>query len=152
MLRSILAAGLVVFLPLLQAPLARADHDDDDQGKGHHGKHWKHDDDGDHHKRFSSHDHDVARVYFQEEYGRGHCPPGLAKKHNGCMPPGLAKRRYVIGQPLAPHVVLVPVPVALAYQLGPPPVGYRYGMIDGDLVELAVGTALVVDAIQGLAN
>jgi hypothetical protein len=25
-------------------------------------------------------------------YGAGGCPPGLAKKHNGCMPPGQAKR------------------------------------------------------------
>lgn len=25
-------------------------------------------------------------------YGAGGCPPGLAKKHNGCMPPGHAKR------------------------------------------------------------
>jgi hypothetical protein len=27
-------------------------------------------------------------------YGRGGCPPGLAKKHNGCMPPGQAKKLY----------------------------------------------------------
>ena len=25
-------------------------------------------------------------------YGAGGCPPGLAKKHNGCMPPGQAKK------------------------------------------------------------
>lgn len=25
-------------------------------------------------------------------YGVGGCPPGLARKHNGCMPPGHAKR------------------------------------------------------------
>lgn len=25
-------------------------------------------------------------------YGVGGCPPGLAKKHNGCMPPGQAKK------------------------------------------------------------
>ena len=24
-------------------------------------------------------------------YGVGGCPPGLAKKHNGCVPPGHAK-------------------------------------------------------------
>jgi hypothetical protein len=24
-------------------------------------------------------------------YESGHCPPGLAKKHNGCLPPGHAK-------------------------------------------------------------
>ncbi len=26
------------------------------------------------------------------------CPPGLAKKHNGCLPPGQAKKRYDVGQ------------------------------------------------------
>ena len=26
------------------------------------------------------------------------CPPGLAKKHNGCMPPGQAKKLYRTGQ------------------------------------------------------
>ena len=26
------------------------------------------------------------------------CPPGLAKKHNGCMPPGQAKKLYNVGQ------------------------------------------------------
>jgi hypothetical protein len=31
-------------------------------------------------------------------YNDQHCPPGLAKKHNGCMPPGLAKRYYNVGQ------------------------------------------------------
>ena len=31
-------------------------------------------------------------------YGVGGCPPGLAKKHNGCMPPGQAKKLYRTGQ------------------------------------------------------
>jgi len=31
-------------------------------------------------------------------YGVGGCPPGLAKKHNGCMPPGQAKKLYRVGQ------------------------------------------------------
>jgi len=26
------------------------------------------------------------------------CPPGLAKKHNGCQPPGQARKRYNVGQ------------------------------------------------------
>ena len=26
------------------------------------------------------------------------CPPGLAKKHNGCLPPGQARKRYNVGQ------------------------------------------------------
>ena len=31
-------------------------------------------------------------------YGMGGCPPGLAKKNNGCLPPGQAKKLYNIGQ------------------------------------------------------
>lgn len=29
---------------------------------------------------------------------RGSCPPGLAKKNNGCLPPGQAKKSYNVGQ------------------------------------------------------
>ena len=29
---------------------------------------------------------------------RGACPPGLAKKNNGCLPPGQAKKMYNVGQ------------------------------------------------------
>lgn len=29
---------------------------------------------------------------------RGQCPPGLAKKNNGCLPPGQAKKLYDVGQ------------------------------------------------------
>ena len=31
-------------------------------------------------------------------YGMGGCPPGLAKKNNGCLPPGQAKKLYNVGQ------------------------------------------------------
>ena len=31
-------------------------------------------------------------------YGVGGCPPGLAKKNNGCLPPGQAKKLYNVGQ------------------------------------------------------
>ena len=31
-------------------------------------------------------------------YGIGGCPPGLAKKHNGCLPPGQAKKLFARGQ------------------------------------------------------
>ncbi len=29
---------------------------------------------------------------------RGSCPPGLAKKNNGCLPPGQTKKSYNVGQ------------------------------------------------------
>ena len=31
-------------------------------------------------------------------YGSGRCPPGLAKKNNGCLPPGQAKKLFNQGQ------------------------------------------------------
>ena len=40
----------------------------------------------------------------------------------------------------------------VAVRLGPPPRGYRYAIVDGDLVKLALGTALVVNAIEGLVH
>ena len=95
---------------------------------------------------------DAVQVYWVETHGRGKCPPGLAKKNNGCLPPGQAKKRYAVGQVLPPKLVIEVLPVELSVRIGPPPPGYRYGIVDGDIVKLAVGTALVVDAIQGLVD
>ena len=40
----------------------------------------------------------------------------------------------------------------LSVRIGPAPAGYRYGILDGDLVKLAIGTMLVADAIEGLVR
>ena len=101
---------------------------------------------------FTSEQRGAAQGWYVERYGRGNCPPGLAKKGNGCLPPGQAKKRYVIGQPLGPGITYGPVPAELSVRIGPPPAGYLYGELDGDLVKLAVGTLLVVDAIGGLVD
>jgi hypothetical protein len=101
---------------------------------------------------FTDRDRERVRTYWTEEYRRGKCPPGLAKKNNGCRPPGLVKERYVIGQPLPTVVVVRPLPRVLVTRLGPPPAGYTYGMVDGDVVKLAVGTRLVVDAIRSIVD
>lgn len=37
-----------------------------------------------------------GRLYALD--ARGSCPPGLAKRNNGCTPPGQAKKQYNIGQ------------------------------------------------------
>ena len=101
---------------------------------------------------FAPHERDLARTYFVETRGRGKCPPGLAKKNNGCLPPGQAKKRYTVGHRLSERIVLVEPPPELVVRIGPPPDGYRYAVVDGDLLKLAVGTLLVVDAIDGLVN
>jgi hypothetical protein len=101
---------------------------------------------------FSDTQRGAARAYFVEAHGRGNCPPGLAKKQNGCLPPGQAKKRYAVGHSLPQGIVLETLPVELSVRIGPVPPGYRYGILDGDLVKLAVGTMLVVDAIEGLVR
>ncbi len=39
---------------------------------------------------------DRGRLYALD--ARGSCPPGLAKRNNGCMAPGQAKKQYNVGQ------------------------------------------------------
>jgi hypothetical protein len=101
---------------------------------------------------FTAGQRDVVHAWSVETHGRGKCPPGLAKKGNGCLPPGQAKKRYAIGQPLGPGVTYGPVPPDLSTRIGRPPDGYLYATLDGDLLKLAVGTLLVVDAVNGLVD
>jgi len=91
----------------------------------------------------------VVQNYYGQQFKAGHCPPGLAKKNNGCLPPGQAKK-YAIGQPLPQGVVYYPVPSAVVVQLGAPPAGYKYVRVATDILLIAVGTSMVVDAIQDL--
>jgi Ni/Co efflux regulator RcnB len=98
---------------------------------------------------FGDREREAYRTYYTQQYGKG-CPPGLAKKNNGCLPPGQAKKRYQIGQPLPHGIVILEPPREVVVFLGPPPSGYRYGVVDGDLVKLAIGSLLVVDALNGL--
>ena len=53
-----------------------------------------------HGKRDKGHHSTAYGDHANHGYGAGNCPPGLAKKNNGCLPPGQAKKRYNIGQRL----------------------------------------------------
>src|SRR5262245_3585356 len=66
---------------------------------------------------FVDRDREVVHTYYVDTYGRGGCPPGLAKKNNGCLPPGQAKKRYVIGQQLPRTIVYQPAPTILVERL-----------------------------------
>lgn len=87
--------------------------------------------------------------YYTNEYRTGRCPPGLAKKRNGCMPPGQAKK-WGIGRPLPRDVVYYDLPPTLAVGIGLPPPGYRFVRVASDILMIAIGTGLVMDAIQNL--
>ena len=42
---------------------------------------------------FGDRQRDIIRDYYGNQFSGGHCPPGLAKKNNGCLPPGQANRQ-----------------------------------------------------------
>lgn len=100
---------------------------------------------------FSDRHRQVVRDYYGERYRTGRCPPGLAKKNNGCLPPGQAKK-WVVGRPLPRDVVYYSVPSSVVVQLGPPPSGHRYVRVAADILLIAVGTGMVVDAINDLGR
>lgn len=100
---------------------------------------------------FNDEQRTVVRNYYGEQYRVGNCPPGLAKKNNRCMPPGQA-RKWNVGQPLSRDVVYYRVPQSVIIQLGAPPAGHRYVRVASDILLLAIGTGMVVDAVQNLGG
>ncbi len=92
-----------------------------------------------------------AHGYYREQYQSGKCPPGLAKKNNGCMPPGQA-RKWNMGQPLPRDVQYYPVEPSVRARLGVPPAGHEFVRVASDILMIAVGTSMVVDAIQDLGG
>jgi Ni/Co efflux regulator RcnB len=141
------------------------------KGKDKHEKHEKHEkkekkekkDKGDKLSKVGEGDH-LARkplqqgAYFNDRnreavhayYGK-RCPPGLAKKNNGCLPPGQAKK-WQIGEPLPTTVVWTPPPQDVVVLLPRVPPGHQYVQIAGDILLIAVGSKMVVDGIEGLMS
>lgn len=99
------------------------------------------------------HFHEVQRraveTYFEAPEHQGYVPPGLAKKRS--LPPGHV-RLWQRGQPLPAGVVYYVLPRSLELVLGPPPPGHRYVRVAADILLLAVGTGIVVDALEDLVR
>ena len=65
------------------------------------------------------------------------------------MPPGQAKK-WNVGHPLPREVIFYDVPPPLVIRISPPPSGHRYVRVAGDILMIAIGTGMVVDAINDL--
>src|SRR6187431_2069249 len=89
--------------------------------------------------------------HYYASYDGKKCPPGLAKKHNGCTPPGHAKR-WQVGHTLPSTVTYYSVPQPILVTLPPPPPQYRYVRVDADVLLVAIGTMMVIDGINGMMN
>jgi hypothetical protein len=106
----------------------------------------------DSHYTVSDRDRDAVYGYYRTEHAAGNCPPGLAKKNNGCLPPGQAKKMWAVGQPLPRDVYYEQLPPALLGRLSPAPAGYQYVRVASDVLMLAVGTRMVMASIADLGR
>jgi Ni/Co efflux regulator RcnB len=101
---------------------------------------------------FNDQQRTYVREYYTQQYGNANarrCPPGLAKKNNGCMPPGQAKK-WDVGQRIPAGVQVYSVPQPVIVRLPPAPYGYRYVRLGGDVVLVQTQTNLIVDIIHAL--
>ncbi|MCX7898050.1 MAG: RcnB family protein [Rhodocyclaceae bacterium] len=99
--------------------------------------------------RFTEEHRHMLRDYYGAQIRAGHCPPGLAKKKNGCLPPGQAKK-WRIGEPLPSGIVVYDLPREVLVRLPPPPPRHRYVRVAGDILLIAIGTSMVVDALEDI--
>lgn len=99
--------------------------------------------------RFGDDSRRALADYFGMQARSGNCPPGLAKKRNGCLPPGQAKK-WAKGRPLPGDLRFNDLPRDLLMRLPPPPPNHRYVQVAGDVLMIAVGSMLVVDAVEDL--
>lgn len=130
-------------------------------GKGNQAKHQRYDRDGRHDRdgrydrrdgrRDGRYDRDDWRRYGRAGYA---CPPGLAKKNNGCLPPGLAKKRYDRGQRWRSNYYgtrysynQIPYDLRRQYDMNP---NYRYYYSDGYYYGVNPRTMLIQQVISAL--
>lgn len=93
----------------------------------------------------------IINDYYGAKFRAGKCPPGLAKKNNGCLPPGQAKK-WAVGQPLPADLRRYNLPNDLLVRLPAPPSGHRYVRVAADILLIAIGTSMIVDAIEDIGR
>ncbi len=93
----------------------------------------------------------IVSSYYNKQFKSGHCPPGLAKKNNGCMPPGQAKK-WKRGSTLPLDEKYYDISEYLERELGKAPSGYRYVRVASDILLISTGTRMIMDAIEDLGD
>lgn len=90
----------------------------------------------------------TAMTPLTAQAGAKGCPPGLAKKQNGCLPPGQAKKLYNTNQPrYLRNGILVEYPQR--YGLNPAYTYYRSG---GNVYRVDRDTREVLDLIGAVSR
>ncbi len=98
---------------------------------------------------FVKNDSTIIHTYYANDFQRKHrCPPGLQNRGNHCV--SMAPRQWTVGKPLPRKVIYYELPPAVIRQLGPPPANHKFVRVAQDILLIATGTGMVVDAIDNL--
>jgi Ni/Co efflux regulator RcnB len=89
----------------------------------------------------------LINSYFAQAGASGKCPPGLAKKNNGCQPPGQAKK-WQKGESFPRDGVYYDLPTELLNQLGRTPEGQKIIRVGTAVLLINAATGLVIDAME----
>lgn len=102
------------------------------------------------HSSYFNHDRQaIIRSYYSEKTKTKHCPPGLAKKNNGCQPPGQIKQ-WKKGQRLPADLAYYDLPSTLIDRLGRSPEGHKLIRVGSDLLLINIASGVIVDALEDL--
>ncbi len=93
----------------------------------------------------------IIHQYYSDQFRKGRCPPGLVKKGNHCIPRGHAKN-WRKGRPLPREVIFYDLPPTIIVHLGPPPPRHRFVRVAQDILLIAIGTGMVVDAFEDIGG
>jgi Ni/Co efflux regulator RcnB len=168
LLLSLFLCHAIFFSPSLMAKQGYEFADDqgksEQHGKGHHKKeHGKQEHHANSNERAQESDHYHLQNYFTaqrrsvvvdvyaKEFKEKKCPPGLAKKQNGCNPPGQV-RKWRRGHTLPHDLDYHDVSPLLIKSIGPAPSGHRYVRIANDILLIAIGTNMVIDALEDISR
>ena len=123
-------------------------------GKGHgKGSHAGHGQVSKSHAKHAKHHNKIHKAHVSANWwGNRNCPPGLAKRNNGCLPPGIAKKQFDIGDRWSGNYrpwTYNQVPLDWRNQYGLD-ANNRYYYRDGYLYSVDPRTRLVESVIQAL--
>lgn len=96
---------------------------------------------------FSTQRTTLIRDYFLQSQASGNCPPGLAKKNNGCQPPGQAKKWHK-GERFPSDLTYYDLPSALLNDLGRTPNGQKIIRVGTAVLLIDAATGLIIEAFQ----
>jgi Ni/Co efflux regulator RcnB len=100
---------------------------------------------------FSEQNKKFIHQYYSDRFQKGHCPPGLLKKDNGCLPPGHAKK-WEKGRLLPREVIFHDLPSTILGQLGEPPPKHRFVRVARDILLISTGTGKVLDSFEDIGR